>query len=206
MLRLCYSRSLAQCGEIATSPRELDGDIAHSPAATVRSKRRRSRPARDRMVVPVSPTGVTIRAYRETDLDEVLDAWYTASVVAHSFLPTEFFPAERERVATQWLPMAETHVAEIDGHVVGFVALVGNEVGAIFLRPDHHGRGIGRALMDHARARRPMLELDVFERNEVGRRFYDAYGFEFVSAHPDPLTGETQHRLRLAPERDDGPS
>lgn len=138
-----------------------------------------------------------IRPYAPDDLDRVLDVWYRASLVGHSFLTEEFLAAEREEIADRWMPLADTFVYELDGSIVGFVSLVGNEVGAIFVDPDHHGRGIGRALMDEARARRPYLELAVFEANEIGRRFYDAYGFRFVERHLHEPTGQTELRLRL---------
>ncbi|MDX2381091.1 MAG: GNAT family N-acetyltransferase [Acidimicrobiia bacterium] len=145
------------------------------------------------------PTGA-IRPYDAPDVEELIDAWYEASLVAHSFLPAEFFVAERDLLRTEWLPVAETYVFEQDGRVVGFIALVGDEVGGIFVRPDHQGEGIGSALMDHAVALRETLELDVFEENAIGRRFYDGYGygFEFISVSHEPTTGRVQHRLRLA--------
>lgn len=139
----------------------------------------------------------TIRPYTAEDLDQLLDVWYLASLIAHSFLSEEDLATERREVSNHWLPMAETGVYELDGVVVGFVALIGSEVGAIFVDPEHQGRGIGRALMDHARAARPFLELDVFEANHIGRRFYDAYGFEVVGRHTHEATGQTQLRLRL---------
>jgi putative acetyltransferase len=139
-----------------------------------------------------------IRRYADADLDDVLDVWYEASVVAHSFLPAEFFVSERAQIADRWLPMARTFVYERDERVVGFLALIGNEVGALFVHPDHQRQGIGRALMDHARSLSPILELDVFEMNVIGRRFYAAYGFQPVGAHSDPETGHTQHRLHLS--------
>lgn len=138
-----------------------------------------------------------IRDYADADLDEVLDAWYEASLVAHSFLPADFFVAERSELADRWLPAADVFVYELDGRVVGFVALLDREVGGLFVHPDHQGQGIGRALVDHARSLRPRLELDVFAENDVGRRFYAAYGFEQVGTHIDPQTGHEQHRLRL---------
>lgn len=142
-----------------------------------------------------------IRPYVEGDLDALLDVWYRASVIAHSFLSEEFFESERGAIAEQWLPMAETLVYEADGHVVGFLALVGNEVGGIFVDPDLQGQGIGRALMDRARDMRPFLELDVFEDNSIGRGFYDAYGFEFVDRHVNEATGFPEVRLRLEARR-----
>ena len=139
-----------------------------------------------------------IRAFDDADLHDIVEAWYRASLVAHSFLTSEFFETEREQIATQWMPSAETYVYEVDDHIVGFVALVGNDVGAIFVHPDHQRHGIGHALMDHATTLRPSLELEVFEENMIGRSFYAAYGFEFVSARPEETTGHTVHRLRLS--------
>ena len=132
---------------------------------------------------------MTIRPYAADDLDEVIDVWYRASQIAHSFLSEEFFAAERVEIAESWMPIAETTVYELGGRVVGFIALIKNEVGAIFVDPDLQGRGIGRALMDTARDSRPHLELDVFEANSIGRRFYDAYGFESVDRHISEATG-----------------
>ena len=138
-----------------------------------------------------------IRPYTLADLDDVQDEWYAASLIAHPFLSEEFLATEREEIADQWLPIAETAVYEQYGTIVGFLALAGNEVGAIFVRPEHQGAGIGRALMDQARASRPYLELDVFEANPIGRRFYEAYGFRQVERHAHDETGQTQLRLRL---------
>lgn len=138
-----------------------------------------------------------LRRFEDDDLAEVLDVWYRASRIAHSFLSEEFLRKERRQIAEHWLPLAETTVYETDGRVAGFLALIGNEVGAIFVDPDRQGGGIGRALMDDARDRRPYLELNVFEANSTGRRFYDAYGFEYVDTHLHEASGETELRLRL---------
>jgi putative acetyltransferase len=139
-----------------------------------------------------------IRPFTDADVAELIDVWYRSSLIAHSFLTEEFFTAERQEITNEWLPMAETTVYELDGRVVGFLSLIENEVGAVFVDPDHQGRGIGRALMDRARSSRPLLEVDVFEANAHGRRFYDAYGFEHVSEHGHEPTGETVLRLRLS--------
>lgn len=139
-----------------------------------------------------------IRPYTDGDVDELLDVWYRASMLAHPFLSAEFLEAERGRITGRWLPIADTSIYESDGRVVGFLSLIGNVVGAIFVDPDHHGHGIGRALMDDARESHRMLELDVFEANAIGRRFYDAYGFEFVDRHMNEVAGQPELRLRLA--------
>ena len=96
------------------------------------------------------------------------------------------------------MPVAETIVHETEGHVDGFLSLIGDEVGALFVDPDRQRSGIGRALVDTARERRSGLVLDVFEANTGGRAFYDAYGFEAVGRHVDEATGFPVIRLRLA--------
>ena len=140
-----------------------------------------------------------IRKYADTDCDEVIEAWYAASMVATPFLSEEFISEERGNIRTKWLPMAETWVSEFDGKVAGFISLIGNEVGATFVHPDYQGRGIGRELMDHAASLRDQLFLDVFEENEIGRRFYDRYGFQFESKHVHDDTGFMQLRLSYNP-------
>ncbi|MFG0264496.1 MAG: GNAT family N-acetyltransferase [Rhodopirellula sp. JB055] len=140
-----------------------------------------------------------IRSYEPTDLDELLDVWMSASEVAHPFLSPEFLSQERENIATIYLPNAETWVYEVDGTVVGFLALLGNEVGGIFVAPTHQKRGIGRQLMDHAVSLRGNLELEVFVDNSIGRGFYQRYGFVSLEQKPHPPSGHPILRLRYAP-------
>lgn len=149
------------------------------------------------MPVGVCQDGGVLRPYAAADLDAVLDVWEGGARAAYGFLDEEFFAREREAIAQQWMPLAETTVAEVDGQIVGFLSLIGNEVGAVFVDPRRHGEGIGRALMDQARASRPFLELNVFEENAIGRRFYATYGFEPVGRHVHEGTGRTELRLRL---------
>ena len=136
-----------------------------------------------------------IRKYVESDTDAIIDVWFTASRLSTPFLSQEFLDGERESIRTLWLPKAETWVYEEQGEVVGFVALIENEVGGLFVRPAWHGKGIGRALMDHAAGMHEELFLDVFEENPIGRRFYDRYGFRFERKHLHEPTGHMQLRL-----------
>lgn len=139
-----------------------------------------------------------IRPYKPSDLNEVLEVWAEASAVAHPFLSAGFLAAERHNIANVHLSNAETWVWESDGSVLGFIALLGNEVGAIFVDPRFHGAGIGRALMDHARDLRRELEVEVFAENAIGRAFYARYGFELIQEKVHEQTGLDVMRLGLA--------
>ncbi len=127
----------------------------------------------------------------------MLAAWESASRVAHPFLTKAFLEQERDNIPNVYLPNAETWVAEQGGKVVGFIALIGQEVGAIFVDSLCHGTGVGRALMDKALALRGGLEVEVFEANAIGRRFYDRYGFEAVAQSIHEPTGQPLLRLKF---------
>ena len=137
-----------------------------------------------------------IRRFRSTDLETVLSIWRRASELAHSFLSPEFLDQEAVTVRDVHLPNAETSIYEEDGALLGFIALIGNEVGAIFVDPEYSRRGVGKALMDHAAGLHSMLELDVFEKNQIGRSFYERYGFVEVGRSVHEETGERMLRLR----------
>ncbi|MEH6651949.1 MAG: GNAT family N-acetyltransferase [Motiliproteus sp.] len=146
-----------------------------------------------------------IRKYTDTDLNAVLSSWENGSRLAHPFLTEAFVEKVRHDIPNLYLPNAETWVADIDGIVVGFIALVFylkddkncNEVGALFVEPEFHGQGIGKALMDKAHGIHGELEVEVFKQNPVGRRFYDRYGFKCLNESIHPETGLPVLRLVL---------
>lgn len=139
-----------------------------------------------------------IRAYEPADLDDLMAAWEAASALAHPFLDDAFVAQVRHDIPAVYLPNTETWVWVHAGRVVGFIALMGNEVGALFVDPAHHGAGFGRALMDHVHTLHGELEVEVFEANTVGRAFYDRYGFALLEEKIHEPTGHPVLRLRLA--------
>ena len=137
-----------------------------------------------------------IRPFEDRDLDAMLDCWEASSRLAHPFLSDEFIEQERRNIPEIYMPIAETWIAENNDEIVGFVALIGSEVGAIFVHPQHHRQGAGWALMEKAKALRGDLEVEVFKENAIGRRFYDKYGFETISEKIHEPTGNAILRMR----------
>lgn len=139
-----------------------------------------------------------IRKYEPEDCDEILSVWAAATPVAHPFLSDRFLEQERRQIRNVHLKKADTWVWEADGQVVAFISLLGNEVGAVFVDPGLQRCGIGWALMEHARALRGELEVEVFRDNSVGRAFYAKYGFQPMLQKIHEPTGLPVLRLRLA--------
>ncbi len=139
-----------------------------------------------------------IRAYKDDDVEAVISSWRDASEFAHPFLTTKFLDQEADNVRNVYLKFAETWVTELDGQVVGFIALVDNEIGGLFLDPKHHGQGHGKAMVDKAVAEKEHLEVEVFRENIVGRRFYDAYGFRELEEFIHEQSGQPTIRMSFS--------
>jgi ribosomal protein S18 acetylase RimI-like enzyme len=75
----------------------------------------------------------------------------------------------------------EIWVEDEDRVVTGFAGMNRDVLSHLYVDPEHQGRGIGAALLDHAKSRRPeRLELWVFQENDGARRFYERHGFRLV--------------------------
>lgn len=142
-----------------------------------------------------------IRPYKDSDLAEVLLVWDRATALGHAFLPAAFLEQERRQVADAWLEVAETSVWESGGRVVGFISMLGDEIGGLFVDPAFGRRGIGRQLIDHARVGRDTLTVRVFAANQVGRAFYAGCGFVTVGQAVHEESSEPEILLRLGRTR-----
>ncbi len=131
-----------------------------------------------------------IRQYTDNDVEAVVAVWRKASDLAHPFLSAAFQDVEAENVRNVYPKYADIWVREHEGQVVGFIALLDAEVGGLFLDPGHHGKGMGRALVDFAVKQRGSLTVEVFRDNTIGRAFYDAYGFKRTSEYRHEASGQ----------------
>jgi len=130
-----------------------------------------------------------IRNYRETDLDDMVRIWYEASDISHSFIPASFWASQKSAMREEYLPRAENLVFEYEGIIAGFISLVGSRVCALFVAPEMQGKGIGRALLEHAKSLKGKLSLRVYKENERAFRFYKKCGFAEAGEELDEFTG-----------------
>lgn len=85
----------------------------------------------------------------------------------------------------------------------GFLARDGATVHALYLAPRARGRGLGKRLLDDAKARAGRLELWCFQANVRARRFYAREGFAEVELTDGAGNDEKLPDVRLvwpAPE------
>lgn len=142
-------------------------------------------------------TDIAIRAYEAADLEKLSAIWFEASMIAHAFLGEPRLREQRVLIETVYLPSAETWVALRAGEPAGFVSLMGDFIGGLFVSPGHQGGGIGRQLIRHAATLKGQLHLEVYTANVPAYAFYRAFGFEEVSRRPSDDQGLPYENAQL---------
>lgn len=145
----------------------------------------------------MNDTKTSIHNYRTVDLEPVMEVWRKANAVAHPFLTDSFVAQTEKEIRDTYIPMTETFVLEQDGAIIGFIALFENQIGGLFLEPSHHGKGYGRAMVDHAVALKGPLKVEVFRDNALGRLFYERYGFKFVADQLHEPSGHMNRKMAM---------
>lgn len=137
-----------------------------------------------------------IRIASNNDIEAILEIWLLASIEAHSFIEPSFWQSQVENMRTIYLPSSEVYVYEHKETLLGFYALHGETLAAIFVRPSHQGKGIGKKLIKHAEQQRDTLLLTVYKDNELSIKFYLKHGFECISEQIDENTGCKELKMR----------
>ena len=138
-----------------------------------------------------------IRKHREEDLEKILDIWYQASTLAHPFLENVFVEKVKKDMREIYIPGSETWVYEDKGKVIGFIGMVGNEIGGLFVYPNHQSKGVGQELVKFIREFHDELEVEVFKLNKIGRAFYDKYGFKVIKEDLHEESGQEILRMKI---------
>ena len=143
---------------------------------------------------------VAIRRATAADAGAIAEVWLTSFKATYSFPPSHPDDDVRRWVREEVVPRRETWVAvDPDGTVCGFMALHGDDLDQLYLRPDHTGRGIGSRLVDLAKARRPTgLGLFTFQVNRRARAFYERHGFTVEHLGDGTGNEERQPDVRYA--------
>lgn len=138
-----------------------------------------------------------IRKHNKEDLEQIINVWYQSSTLAHPFLSSSFMEKIKLDMKTIYVPDSETWVYEIDTKIVGFISMLGNEIGGLFVLPNSHSSGIGTKLVNFITKAHSELEVEVFEKNSIGRAFYDKYGFERIKKFKHKASGHLLLRLKF---------
>lgn len=136
-----------------------------------------------------------IRKYKAVDLEALIITWRQAFILAHPFLDTQFVNKVQQDIREIYMAKAETWVYIDQNKLVGFISMLDNEVGAIFIQPSFHSKGIGSQLMNFVARLHLELEVEVFKDNMIGTTFYKKYGFVLLKEYMHEPTNQIVQRL-----------
>lgn len=144
-----------------------------------------------------SPT-LIIRPYNaNTDTQILSSVWLEASKEAHAFIGETRLLEQQVLIEQVYLPKAETWVACLYDDPVGFISLLDNFIGGLFVDPKRQGLGIGKRLVVHALSLKRELTLDVYTQNQSAFEFYRHLGFVELSRRAEDDDGLPFENARL---------
>lgn len=141
-----------------------------------------------------------IRAYRSTDLEAVVALWYRTW---HQTFPLLQHPQSysvwEERFRDELAIHGSIWIAEVEGVIAGFIVVRVDQqwVDQLFVDANYQSRGIGAALLNHAKALCPHgLTLYTLQENSRARSFYERHGFKAGKRSVNPFNHQPNVEYR----------
>lgn len=130
-----------------------------------------------------------VREYRAEDLDAIMRIWLETNISAHSFIEKEYWENHYDMVK-KMIPEATVYVYEEDSIIQGFIGIMDGYIAGIFVLEVYQSCGIGKKLLEYAKAKNDKLTLQVYQKNKRAIDFYLREKFVITNEQVDEETGE----------------
>lgn len=140
-------------------------------------------------------TEIMIRTMTSQDIERVGEIWLAASILAHDFVPADFWRANLSTMTQKLLPQSESYVWVTMERLDGFITLGYDVVHCLFVEPSRQHRGVGSSLLSHVKRSREKLCLKVYQENTGAKAFYEAHGFAISGEASCPYTGYAEFEM-----------
>jgi len=123
---------------------------------------------------------LSIRSYRDSDLDSVLDIYRHSKLDELKFEVGDFELIPLNQDQSRWLKFKDSNVYVYDKNgVVAYCALNENHIEAIYVYPEERRKGIARKLLEFMLSKLENdISLNVAKNNLPAKSLYQEYGFE----------------------------
>ncbi|MBV1920132.1 MAG: GNAT family N-acetyltransferase [Pseudomonadales bacterium] len=122
---------------------------------------------------------MNIRPFRDADFSEVLDIYANSKLDELRFESEAFklLPLNEDEIRLAELRESDIYVYEDEG-VMGYSALCGSEIRALFVCPSARGKGIGKGLLEFMLLKvTGTVSLYVAKTNAPAKQLYNNFGF-----------------------------
>ncbi len=124
---------------------------------------------------------VTIRPISTDEVAAVTTVWRLSRIDAMQELEARLghsYEDDLEHFSHVVIPKYDVLVAELEGAVVGMMAVCGEDLDKLYVHPRYQRLGVGTRLLDYAKAKSVSgLSLFTHQINARARAFYEKNGF-----------------------------
>ena len=139
-----------------------------------------------------------IRQLKNKDIDKIMEIWLESTIDAHKFISKEYWNENYNIVKDMYIPISKTFVYEDNDDIRGFISVINNDfIGALFVKKNHQGQGIGKNLIDYAKNLYDNLSLAVYQENEKALEFYKKMEFKIISENINEDTNCVEYIMKL---------
>ena len=138
-----------------------------------------------------------IRRYDQNDMQDVSNVWCEVAKTAYKCLNNNDIEEIRCDLEQKYMPNAKAWVAEYDGDIIGFISLLDDTVGGLFVLPEYQNMGVGKSLIEHAKKRNGKVSLEVLKESTKLLHFYERCGFSATKESICPITGAETITVQL---------
>ncbi|WP_207536180.1 GNAT family N-acetyltransferase [Desertivirga arenae] len=117
------------------------------------------------------------------ELPELIELWETSVRSTHHFLSEEDIVMYKELLSSI-LPVLELYSLSDSTGKTGFIGISEDTVQALFIHPEHMGKGLGMKLMNFAMLQKGVRKVEVNEQNTRAFEFYKKLGFVVIGRTP----------------------
>ncbi|MEL7123767.1 MAG: GNAT family N-acetyltransferase [Bacteroidota bacterium] len=134
----------------------------------------------------------------KSEYQSVLNVWEASVRATHHFLKEEDIEYFKPLILDKYLDLVTLRcVRNEEGKILGFSGVAEQSLEMLFIHPDERGKGIGKALLDHAVQEFDVNKVDVNEDNPQAVGFYEKYGFKIYDRSERDGTGKPYPILHM---------
>ena len=136
-----------------------------------------------------------IRNFKPQDIDRVMEIWLDTNIKTHDFVKSQYWK-DNFNMVSEMISKSTVYVYEQDGMIQGFVGLVDEYIGGIFVTSEAQSKGVGSQLLQMCKSKHQNLTLSVYKNNLRGVKFYLRENFSQISEQIDQNTGELEYTMK----------
>jgi putative acetyltransferase len=150
---------------------------------------------------------MSIRAYTQNDLAMIFDIYHRSKLDELKFEDKVFtlLHLEEDNARLSGLMESEIYVCEEHCQILGFGAICGNEIRALFVHPEYRGKGVGQKLLEFLLLNiQGQSCLYVASTNQPAKYLYRRYGFIVIETFEttyNQVPVIAQKMVRIVPDK-----